>query len=68
MIIDAHHHFWNPACGDYGWMVGDAVAPIAKRFGPHEIAPHLAKAEVVKTVLIQAAPTIAETEYMLGLA
>ena len=68
MIIDAHHHFWNPVRGDYGWMSRDAVAPIAKRFGPHEIAPHLAKAGVVKTVLIQAAPTIAETEYILGVA
>lgn len=68
MIIDAHHHFWNPARGDYGWMVGEAVAPIAKRFGPVEIAPLLGKAGVVKTVLVQAAPTIAETEYMLGLA
>ena len=49
-------------------MVGEAVAPIAKRFGPAEIAPLLGKAGVVKTVLVQAAPTIAETEYMLGLA
>jgi len=68
MIIDAHHHFWNPARGDYSWMVGEAVAPIAKRFGPAEIAPLLGKAGVVKTVLVQSAPTIAETEYMLGLA
>jgi L-fuconolactonase len=68
MIIDAHHHFWNPARGDYSWMVGEAVAPITKRFGPAEIAPLLGKAGVVKTVLVQAAPTIAETEYMLGLA
>ena len=68
MIIDAHHHFWNPARGDYGWLTGEALAPIAKRIGPVEIAPHLARAGVVKTVLVQAAPTIAETEYMLGLA
>ncbi|MEP6827759.1 MAG: amidohydrolase family protein [Aestuariivirga sp.] len=68
MIIDAHHHFWNPARGDYFWMVGEVVAPIAKVIGPKDIAPHLANAGIAKTVLVQAAPTIAETEYMLGLA
>ena len=68
MIIDAHHHFWNPARGDYFWMVGDAMAPIAKPIGPKELAPHLAAAGIAKTVLVQAAPTVAETEYLLGLA
>lgn len=67
-MIDAHHHFWNPARGDYFWMVGEAVAPITKMIGPKDLAPHLLKAGIVKTVLVQAAPTIAETEYMLGLA
>lgn len=67
-MIDAHHHFWNPARGDYGWMVGEKVAPIVKEYGPKEFAQHLAKAGITKTVLVQAAPTIAETEYMLGIA
>ena len=68
MMIDAHHHFWNPARGDYFWMVGEAVAPITKAIGPKDLAPHLLKAGIAKTVLVQAAPTIVETEYMLGLA
>ena len=68
MMIDAHHHFWNPARGDYFWMVGEGLAPIAKVIGPKEFEPHLAKAGITKTVLVQAAPTVAETEYMLGLA
>ena len=67
-MIDAHHHFWNPARGDYFWMVGEGLAPIAKVIGPKEFEPHLAKAGITKTVLVQAAPTVAETEYMLGLA
>ena len=49
-------------------MLGDAVAPIAKPYGPKDMAPHLTRAGVSKTVLVQAAPTVAETEYMLGLA
>ena len=68
MIIDAHHHFWDPARGDYFWMVSDAVAPIAKVIGPKDLAPHLAKAGISKTVLVQAAATVAETDYLLGLA
>lgn len=68
MIIDAHHHFWNPVRGDYFWMVGEGIAPIAKRFSPAEMAPLLASHGVGKTVLVQAAPTISETEYMLGIA
>ena len=68
MIIDAHQHFWNPARGDYFWMVGEAVTPIARVIGPKDLAPHLARHGVSKTVLVQAAPTIAETEYMLGIA
>ena len=68
MIIDAHQHFWDPARGDYFWMVGDAMAPIAKVIGPEHLAPHLGQHGVSKTVLIQAAPTIAETEYLLDIA
>jgi len=68
MIVDSHHHFWNPARGDYFWMVGDGIAPIAKRIGPKEMAPLLVKHGVGKTVLVQAAPTVAETDYMLGIA
>ncbi len=68
MIIDAHHHFWDPSRGDYFWMVGEAVQPIARKIGPKEFAPHLARAGIAKTVLVQAAPTVAETDYMLRLA
>ncbi len=68
MMIDAHQHYWNPARGDYVWMVGDAVAPIARAIGPQDLAPHLARHGISKTVLVQAAPTVAETDYLLGIA
>ena len=67
MRIDAHHHLWHPARGDYGWMPVDA--PILNRpYGPADLAPTLAAGGIDATVLVQAAPTSAETEYMLGLA
>ena len=68
MIVDAHHHFWNPARGDYFWMVGDSVAPIARKVAPEDMAPHLTKHGITSTVLVQAAPTVAETDYLLGMA
>jgi L-fuconolactonase len=68
MIIDAHQHFWNPARGDYGWMDGPGLEAIRKPIQPVDMAAHLKKHGFDKTVLVQAAPTINETEYMLGLA
>lgn len=65
--IDAHHHFWNPARGDYGWM--PAEDPVLSRaYGPADLAPGLAATGVTRTVLVQAAPSTAETEYLLGIA
>ncbi len=67
MKIDAHQHFWNPARGDYGWMPhGDPV--LDRVYGPADLAPHLAAGGIDRTILVQAAPSVAETEYMLGIA
>ncbi|MGI9388861.1 MAG: amidohydrolase family protein [Boseongicola sp.] len=67
MRIDAHQHFWSLARGDYGWLT-PALARIYRDFQPDDLAPLLAHHEIDGTVLVQAAPTIAETEYMLTLA
>jgi L-fuconolactonase len=67
MQIDAHQHFWHPGRGDYGWMPKDD-AVLSRPYAPAELWPQLQAAGVEGTVLVQAAPTIAETEYMLGIA
>jgi L-fuconolactonase len=67
MQIDAHQHYWHPGRGDYGWM--PKGHPILDRpYGPADLAPELARHGIDRTVLVQAAPTVAETEYMLGIA
>jgi L-fuconolactonase len=66
MIIDAHQHFWNPARGDYGWLTPDL--PIHRVYGPDDLAPLLQAAGVDASILVQAAPTTTETDYMLGIA
>ena len=68
--VDAHQHCWQPARGDYGWLRADvpALAPLLRDFGPADLQPLLAAHQIVQTVLVQAAPSEAETDYLLGLA
>lgn len=68
MRIDAHQHFWKVARGDYGWLTTADHPKIARDFLPEDIAPLLAAARVDKTILVQAAPAVAETEFLLQLA
>jgi L-fuconolactonase len=67
MRIDAHQHFWELRRGDYGWLTS-VLDPIYRDFGPDDLAPHLRRTGIDRTVLVQAAPTEAETAYLLGLA
>ncbi|WP_425085741.1 amidohydrolase family protein [Ruegeria profundi] len=67
MRIDAHQHFWAVARGDYGWLTPD-LDVIYRDFTPDDLAPMLKDAGIEGTLLVQAAPTVAETEYMLSLA
>lgn len=65
--VDAHQHFWNPLRGDYGWLPpGDPV--LDRGYTPADLAPQLTQAGIDATVLVQAAPSIEETEYLLGIA
>jgi L-fuconolactonase len=67
MRIDAHHHLWTLARGDYGWLTSE-LAPIYRDFGLPDLAPHLAAAAIEGTILVQAAPTEAETLFLLDIA
>jgi L-fuconolactonase len=65
--IDAHQHFWRLARGDYGWLT-PALTPIHRDFLPADLAPILARHGIARTILVQAAPTVAETAFLLALA
>lgn len=65
--IDAHQHFWSLARGDYGWLTPE-MEPIYRDFLPADLGPLLTEAGIDGTILVQAAPTVAETEFMIGLA
>ena len=67
MLIDAHHHYWTPRRGDYLWMPNGHPV-LDHQYLPADLAPHLRAAGIDRTVLVQAAATLHETEYMLGIA
>jgi L-fuconolactonase len=68
--IDAHHHCWRMARGDYGWLdaPSPALAPLRRDFEPTDYEPLRERYGVGQTVVIQAAPTTGETEHLLALA
>ena len=67
MRIDAHHHLWTLARGDYGWLK-PALAPIYRDFDLSDLAPLLSASRIEGTILVQAAPTEAETRFLLDIA
>jgi L-fuconolactonase len=67
MRIDSHQHFWTRARGDYGWLTPQ-LAQIYRDFDPHDLVPLLGRHNIERTILVQAAPTVAETQFMLAIA
>jgi L-fuconolactonase len=65
--IDSHQHFWRLSRGDYGWLT-PALKPIHRDFESADLSPLLARHAIAGTILVQAAPSEAETRFLLGLA
>jgi len=66
MIVDSHHHFWRVARGDYHWMPESGT--LRRDYLADDLRPILRRAGVDRTVLVQAAETEAETDFLLDLA
>lgn len=67
MRIDAHQHYWKIARGDYGW-IGPELPVLYRDYGPDDLKPHLDRHRLDGTIVVQAAPTLEETEFLLELA
>ena len=65
--IDSHVHFWELARGDYSWLT-DEMKPIHRDFGVDDFESIRSANNVSQLVLVQAAPTVDETRYILELA
>jgi L-fuconolactonase len=66
--VDAHQHFWRVGRGDYGWLTAEAFPGLYRDYLPGDLAPLLGQGRIDRTVLVQAAPSVAETEFLLALA
>lgn len=67
LVVDAHHHFWDPTRRDYYWM-SDELDRIRRPFGPADIKPLLQETGVDRTVVVQTIPSVEETREFLVVA
>ena len=66
-MIDAHFHCWQLQRGDYGWLT-PALAPIYRDVAVADWHPHAQAHGITGGILVQAAPTEAETDFLLAQA
>lgn len=64
MYIDSHFHIWSLARGDYGWLTPDLSA-LYRDFGIADWRAQFGVRGVSGGILVQAAPTEAETAFLL---
>ena len=67
MIVDAHHHLWDPGVRDYPWMAGEALGPIRRPYTVDDLAA-AAGPEVRASILVQTVSSTAETEEFVAVA
>ncbi len=65
--IDGHVHLWKVSRGDYDWMTPELTA-LYRDFGVSDLAPLLDAAGMDQAVLVQAAETLAECDFLLDIA
>jgi len=64
MRVDSHFHLWRPGRGDYGWLT-PATGILYRDYEPGEFAPLLMVQGIDAAILVQAAPSEAETRFLL---
>ena len=64
--IDAHQHFWKVERGDYHWM--PESGPLRHDYMPEDLVPLNEAAGIDGTILVQAAQTTEETDFLLDVA
>lgn len=66
-MIDSHQHFWIYDQIRHSW-IPDEYAVIRRDFLPGDLAPLLLENQVSGCIAVQADQTLAETDFLLGLA
>jgi len=65
--VDCHQHFWQLSHGYYSWLTPE-LKHIYQDFLPQDLAPALKVQNVTQTVLVQAADTDKEIDFLLNIA
>ncbi|MFJ3306839.1 amidohydrolase family protein [Streptomyces sp. NPDC086549] len=67
-LVDAHHHVWDLAVRDQGWITGPELAPLRRSFSLSDLRPQAERAGVGATVMVQTLTVPEETPEMLAQA
>ena len=67
MLIDAHFHSWQLSRDDYGWLTPE-VGSIYRDVAVADWQKFAEPLGITGGILVQAAPTVAETRHLLALA
>ena len=67
MRIDSHLHFWRYSPKSHAWL-DDSMAALRRDFMPKDLAPELQASGFDGAIAVQAAQTLAETQFLLDLA
>jgi L-fuconolactonase len=65
--VDSHQHFWQLSRGDYSWLTPE-LKVLYRDFLPEQLITELARSNIEKTILVQAANSENETDFMLFIA
>ncbi|MDB2384171.1 amidohydrolase family protein, partial [bacterium] len=65
-MIDAHVHFWRLDRGEYDWITPERT-PLRQDYLPHHFLSTTEQTKVRGCIAVQAAPTRAETDFLLNL-
>jgi L-fuconolactonase len=66
VIVDAHHHVWDPGARQHAWL--DGLSPLRRRFDLADFRRAALAQGVTASVLVQVLNDTAETEEFLALA
>ena len=68
MIVDAHHHLWDPTRRSYPWLEPAPLATIRRPYRLDDLRARAEAAGVEWTVLVQTVPDVSETREFLAVA
>jgi L-fuconolactonase len=66
-MIDSHQHYWSVSRDDYGWLTTEQGI-LYRDYMPNDLRPELDRLGIRRTIAVQAAPTVEETHFLLGLS